>query len=134
MRKQFFILYNQSNQYQFQRPYEVKKNRGYAKVKINIIFTTKGKVAIENFSNEELIEIFIRYSNTLKKKYEVTITVPLEENPNIVADGVMKVTLSDVNCDVEAFFKELGRDIKVPFKKRLNGTLDNVFKIAEVKS
>lgn len=103
-------------------------------MRINVIFTTKGKVAIENFTNEELIEIFLRYSNTLKKKYEVNISVPLEENQNIVADGVMKVSLSEINCDVEAFFKELGRDIKVPFKKRLNGTLDNVFKIAAAKS
>ncbi|WP_373229443.1 hypothetical protein [Cohnella sp.] len=102
-------------------------------MKIKIIFTTKGKVAIENFSNEELIEIFIRYSNTLRKKYEFNISVPLEENQNIVEDGVMKVTVTNVNCDIEAFFKELGRDIKVPFKKRLNGTLDNVFKIAQVE-
>ncbi|WP_410515163.1 hypothetical protein PaeBR_12255 [Paenibacillus sp. BR2-3] len=103
-------------------------------MKFNLNFTPKGKAAIENFSNEELIEIFSRYSNTLTKKYSVDITVPVDVNQGIVADGTLKVILSNVMCDVELFFRELGRDIKVPLKKRLAvGNLDNVFKVAAVE-
>jgi hypothetical protein len=99
-------------------------------VRIKLNFTNKGQLAIENFNNDELIEIFARYSNTLTKKYSVDVSVPAEENQNITADGTLKVVLDNVNCDVEVFFKELGRDIKVPLKKRLkqDGKLDNVFK------
>ncbi|UVI31034.1 hypothetical protein [Paenibacillus spongiae] len=96
---------------------------------INLTFTAKGKIAIDNFTNEELLEIFNRYSNTLRKKYSVDITYPLEWNQNIGTDGVVKVTADKIECDIEQFFKELGRDIKVPLKKRLQGNLDNVFKI-----
>ncbi|MNF14135.1 hypothetical protein D3C80_2162300 [compost metagenome] len=52
-------------------------------------------------------------------------------NQDIKAEGTLKVSLTNVNCDIHTFFKELGRDIKVPLKKRLDesGKLDNVFKI-----
>nr|WP_205516772.1 hypothetical protein [Paenibacillus sp. SYP-B3998] len=96
-------------------------------------FTNKGKVVIENFNNEELLEIFGRYINTLTKKYAVDVTVPVEANQAIVADGNFKVILSNVKCDVETFFKELGRDIKVPLKKRTDGKLENVFKIEVIE-
>ncbi|KGE17447.1 hypothetical protein [Paenibacillus wynnii] len=103
-------------------------------MEINLNFTPKGKVAIENFSNEELIEIFTRYSNTLTKKYSVDVAVPADANQGIVADGSLKVILSNVKCDVDIFFRELGRDVKVPLKKRLaGGNLDNVFKIVTVQ-
>jgi len=105
--------------------------RGQTKVEIKLSFTTKGKVAIENFTNEELIEIFTRYSNTLTKKYTVDITVPSDVNQSITADGILKMRVENVNCDIDIFFRELGRDIKVPFKKRSGGTLDNVFKVAK---
>lgn len=112
----------------------VKKEKGNKKLEINLNFTPKGKAAIENFSNEELIEIFTRYSNTLTKKYSVDVAVPADVNQGIVADGTLKVILSNVKCDVDLFFRELGRDIKVPLKKRLAaGTLDNVFKFTTVE-
>jgi len=112
----------------------VTKKRGLKKLEINLNFTPKGKVAIENFSNEELIEIFTRYSNTLTKKYIVDIAVPEDVNQNIIADGTLKVVLSNVKCDIDIFFRELGRDVKVPLKKRLAaGNLDNVFKIVTVE-
>lgn len=97
-------------------------------MKINMKFTSKGKVAIENFNNEELLEIFARYIKTLSKKYDIEVDVPLDENQNIVGDGAVIATAKNVKCDVETFFKELGRDIKVPLKKRLGGKLENVFK------
>ncbi|GEM_PF-1623193 len=90
-------------------------------MKINMKFTSKGKVAIENFNNEELLEIFARYIKTLSKKYDIEVDVPLEANQNIVGDGAVIATAKNVKCDVETFFKELGRDIKVPLKKRLGG-------------
>lgn len=96
---------------------------------VHLNFTNKGKLVIENFNNEELIEIFSRYINTLTKKYAVDVKVLAEANQNIVEDGSFKVILSNVQCDVETFFKELGRDIKVPLKKRSDGKLENVFKI-----
>jgi hypothetical protein len=106
------------------------KKEGEIKVKINLRFTTKGKIAIENFENEELIEIFTRYSNTLtKSKHAADISIPVEVNQNIAHEGVLQLSLANVKCDVETLFKELGRDIKVPLKKRLEGKLDNVFKI-----
>lgn len=92
-------------------------------------FTAKGKVAIENFTNAELIEIFTRYSNTLTKKYAIDIAVPADVNQSIISDGLLKMKLDNVHCDVDVFFRELGRDIKVPLKKRSGGTLDNVFKV-----
>lgn len=100
-------------------------------MKINLNFTTKGQLAIDNFNNGELIEIFTRYMRTLTKHYAVDITVPADENQNINEDGSLKLYLENVNCDVNTFFKELGRDIKVPLKKRLDGAkkLDNVFKM-----
>lgn len=103
-------------------------------MKINLNFTTKGKIAIGNFTNEELIEVFGRYSNTLTKKYSVEVKVPTESNQNIISDGTIRVELSNVNCDVDIFFREFGRDIKVPLKKRLDGSLDNVFKIEIVEA
>ncbi|MNZ82885.1 hypothetical protein D3C78_1015960 [compost metagenome] len=102
--------------------------KGILIMKINMKFTSKGKVAIENFNNEELLEIFARYIKTLSKKYDIEVDVPLEENQNIVGDGAVIATAQNVKCDVETFFKELGRDIKVPLKKRLGGKLENVFK------
>lgn len=101
-------------------------------MQMNLIFTTKGKVAIENFSNEELVEIFNRYTNTLSKKYVIDVTIPVELNQNIVADGALKVIVDNVKCDIDIFFRELGRDVKIPLKKRLDGKLDNVFKIEKV--
>jgi hypothetical protein len=98
-------------------------------VRVKLNFTNKGKVVIENFNNEELLEIFSRYINTLTKKYAVDVNVPAEENQDIIVNGMVKVNLSNVNCDVETFFKELGRDIKVPLKKRTDGKLENIFKI-----
>ncbi|CAH1194583.1 MULTISPECIES: hypothetical protein [Paenibacillus] len=97
-------------------------------MRINMKFTTKGKAAIENFNNEELLEIFARYIKTLTKKYDIEVDVPLEVNQNIVGDGTVIAMAQNVKCDVDTFFKELGRDIKVPLKKRLGGKLDNVFK------
>ncbi|MBP1990340.1 hypothetical protein [Paenibacillus eucommiae] len=97
-------------------------------MRIHLKFTTKGKIAIENFENAELIEIFTRYSHTLTKKHLVDIYVPVEANQNIVADGMLIVLIENVKCDVDTLFKELGRDIKVPLKKRLDGKLDTVFK------
>jgi hypothetical protein len=112
----------------------VKKEKGTSTLKYNLNFTPKGKAAIENFSNEELLEIFARYANTLTKKYSVDITVPSEGNQGIIENGTLKVQLSNVMCDVDLFFRELGRDVKVPLKKRLaGGTLDNVFKVAAVE-
>ena len=111
----------------------IEEKRGNWKLKINLNFTTKGKIAIQNFTNEELIEIFNRYSNTLTKKYIVDITIPDEVNNNIIHDGNVKVVLANVNCDIDIFFRELGRDLKVPLKKRLSGVrLDNVFKVERV--
>lgn len=98
-------------------------------MRVNLKFTSKGKAAIENFSNEELLEIFARYIKTLTKKYDIEVDVPLEVNQSIVADGIIIAMAQNVKCDAEAFFKELGRDIKVPLKKRLGGKLENVFKI-----
>lgn len=133
--KILFILNNQINHDLHLGDYiGLQENRGNAKMKIKVIFTPKGKIAIENFTDEELIEIFIRYSNTLRKKYEVDINLPLDENQKVIEDGVIMVTLSNINCDVVAFFKELGRDLKVPLKKRLNGNLDNVFKITTIEA
>ncbi len=40
-------------------------------------FTSKGKAAIENFNNEELLEIFARYIKTLSKKYDIEVDVPV---------------------------------------------------------
>lgn len=104
-------------------------------MRVNLNFTNKGQIAINNFNNCELIEIFTRYINTLTKHYAVDITVPIDVNQNISEEGILKVLLKNVNCDVNTFFKELGRDIKVPLKKRLdgNGKLDNVFKIEVIK-
>lgn len=98
-------------------------------------FTTKGQMAIDNFNNGELIEIFTRYMRTLTKHYDIDITVPTDVNQNISEEGNLKVSLKNVNCDVNTFFKELGRDIKVPLKKRFdtNGKLDNVFKIEVIQ-
>jgi hypothetical protein len=103
-------------------------------MRINLNFTAKGKVAIGNFTNEELVEIFGRYSNTLTKKYSVDVIIPAETNQNIITDGALRVKLDNVKCDVDIFFRELGRDIKVPLKKRLDGNLDNVFKIERVEA
>lgn len=103
--------------------------KGAQKLNVHLNFTNKGKLVIENFNNEELIEIFSRYMNTLTKKYAVDVNVPEEANQNIVQDGSFKVILSNVQCDVDTFFKELGRDIKIPLKKRSEGKLENVFKI-----
>lgn len=117
----------------YECPIKLEEKGENWKLKINLNFTTKGKAAIQNFTNEELIEIFNRYSNTLTKKYIIDVTIPDEVNENIVLDGNLKVVLTNVNCDVDIFFRELGRDLKVPLKKRLNGiTLDNVFKVERV--
>lgn len=104
-------------------------------MRINLNFTNKGQIAIDNFNNEELIEIFSRYINTLTKKYAVDISVPADLNQNISNEGTIKVLLKNVKCDVNSFFNELGRDIKVPLKKRFDRTakLDNVFKIDIIK-
>ncbi|MBD2867986.1 hypothetical protein [Paenibacillus arenilitoris] len=101
-------------------------------MKMNLHFTNKGRAAIGKFSNEELLEIFGRYSNTLMKKYAIEVTVPAEGNEEVVERGVLTVLIDQVECDVDTFFKELGRDVKVPLKKRLNDDekLDNVFKAA----
>lgn len=74
-------------------------------MKINMKFTSKGKVAIENFNNEELLEIFARYIKTLSKKYDIEVDVPLDENQNIVGDGAVIATAKNVKCDVETFSK-----------------------------
>lgn len=104
-------------------------------MRVNLNFTTKGQMAIDNFNNGELIEIFTRYMRTLTKHYDIDITVPTDVNQNISEEGILKVYLKNINCDVNAFFKELGRDIKVPLKKRLdtNGKLDHVFKIEVIQ-
>ncbi|WP_028548559.1 hypothetical protein [Paenibacillus sp. UNC451MF] len=104
-------------------------------MRVDLKFTTRGQMAIDNFDNGELLEIFTRYINTLMKHYAVDISVPVDMNQNIRTEGILKVFLENVNCDVNTFFKELGRDIKVPLKKRLNetGKLDNVFKIDVIK-
>ncbi|MNW26947.1 hypothetical protein D3C74_37310 [compost metagenome] len=91
-------------------------------------FTNKGKSAVEKFTNDELLEIFARYSNTLTKKYDVSVVVPEEDNPNIVEEGAIQLQLEQVQCDPDVFLKELGRDIKVPLVKRLGAKLDQVFK------
>lgn len=100
-------------------------------MRINLNFTNKGQAAIQNFNDEELIEIFSRYSNTLMKKYTIEISVPEDMNQNIVEKGTMILTVENAKCDVETFFKELARDVKVPLKKRLSSTdkLDNVYKL-----
>jgi hypothetical protein len=97
-------------------------------VKVNLKFSTKGQTAIKNFENDEIIEIFGRYSNTLTKKYMVSISVPTDVNQNIVENGAITILLDNVECDVDTFFRELGRDIKVPLKKRFEGKLDTIFK------
>lgn len=97
-------------------------------MKVNLNFTNKGKVAIENFNNEELLEIFARYSRTLMKKYDIQVTVPEDVNRNIAGDGYITLIAENVKCEVDVFFNELGRDIKVPLKKRLGTKVDNVFK------
>ncbi|AEI39384.1 hypothetical protein [Paenibacillus mucilaginosus] len=102
---------------------------------IHLNFTNKGQAAIANFNNDELLEIFRRYMNTLTKKYAVDVKVPSETNQSIVEDGVLKVELSNIDCNVDAFFRELGTDIKVPLKKRIGeGKLDNVFKAVQAKA
>jgi hypothetical protein len=103
------------------------------KVRVKLKFTTKGQQAVENFNNDELMEIFKRYMNTLTKKYSVDVSVPKEDNQDIISESSLKVDLTNVNCDVDTFFKELGRDIKIPLKKRLDGKLDNVFKTEVIK-
>ncbi|MFH5184662.1 hypothetical protein ACHHV8_19540 [Paenibacillus sp. TAB 01] len=104
-------------------------------MRVNLKFTNRGQIAIDNFNNGELIEIFTRYIHTLTKRYDVVISVPADVNQDIKAEGTLKVLLDNVNCDINTFFKELGRDIKVPLKKRLDesGKLDNVFKIDVVQ-
>ncbi|KAF9118998.1 hypothetical protein ACTHSJ_03105 [Paenibacillus cellulositrophicus] len=104
-------------------------------MEMKLIFTNKGKNAIGNFENDELIEVFTRYSKTLMKKYDLVVSVPSEDNRDITADGTINVQLNDVKCDVQTFFKELARDVKVPLKKRLDAgeTLDGVFKAEQVK-
>ncbi|GIP24134.1 MULTISPECIES: hypothetical protein [Paenibacillus] len=97
-------------------------------MKVNLNFTNKGKAAIENFNNEELLEIFARYSRTLMKKYDIQVTVPAEANSDIAANGYITLIADQVKCEIPAFFNELGRDIKVPLKKRLGTKVDNVFK------
>ncbi|OBA01441.1 hypothetical protein A9P44_24410 [Paenibacillus polymyxa] len=97
-------------------------------MRVNLKFTNKGQVAVEKFNNEELIEIFSRYIKTLCKKYDISVTVPEELNGQILEEGTVKVVLDKINCDMDAFFKELSRDIKVPLVKRLGTKLDNVFK------
>jgi hypothetical protein len=108
---------------------------GIVKMKMNLNFTNKGQAAIGNFNNEELLEIFARYSNTLMKKYSIEVTVPAEGNDAIVDKGKLVVLVDNVECDVDTFFKELGRDVKVPLKKRLSpeDKLDNVFKAETVR-
>ena len=103
-------------------------------MRINLNFTNKGQAAIAKFTNEELLEIFARYSNTLMKKYSIDVSVQEEGNEAIVDKGVLTVSVDNVECDVETFFKELGRDVKVPLKKRLTQEekLDNVFKAETV--
>lgn len=96
-------------------------------------FTNQGQTAIEKFNNDELLEIFTRYSKTLTKKYSVDVTVPEDINQDIIVDRVLKISLENVECDAITFLKELGRDIKVPLKKRLGGKLDNVFKIVMIE-
>jgi hypothetical protein len=103
------------------------------KVKINLKFSTKGQIAIKNFENDEILEIFTRYSNTLKKKYMLDVNVPTDANPNIVSEGALKIILDNVECDIDTFFRELGRDIKVPLKKRYDGKLDNLFKMEVIE-
>jgi hypothetical protein len=99
------------------------------KVKINLKFSAKGQIAIKNFENDEILEIFTRYSNTLKKKYMLDLNVPADVNQNIVSEGNLTLLLDNVECDIDTFFRELGRDIKVPLKKRFDGKLDNLFKM-----
>ncbi|WP_029192286.1 hypothetical protein [Paenibacillus harenae] len=103
--------------------------------KVRLNFTNKGQAAIGKFSNEELLEIFARYSNTLMKKYSIEVTVPAEGNEAIIEKGTLSVYVDKVECDVDTFFKELGRDVKVPLKKRLTSDekLDNVFKAEAVQ-
>ncbi|MEX2462023.1 MAG: hypothetical protein WD469_12155 [Paenibacillaceae bacterium] len=98
-------------------------------MKINLKFSAKGQIAIKNFENDEILEIFTRYSNTLKKKYMVDVNVPADINQRIIEDGILTMILENVECDIETFYRELGRDIKVPLKKRFDGKLDNLFKI-----
>lgn len=97
-------------------------------MKVNLNFTNKGKIAIENFDNEELLEIFARYIRTLMKKYDIQVSVPVEDNRNIAEDGCITLIAENVKCEISTFFNELGRDIKVPLKKRLGAKVDNVFK------
>jgi len=104
------------------------------KVKINLKFSTKGQIAIKNFENDEILEIFTRYSNTLKKKYMVNVNVPTDVNQNIINEGNIIILLDNVECDIDTFFRELGRDIKVPLKKRFDGKLDNLFKMEVVEN
>ncbi|MCA0755719.1 hypothetical protein KP806_11710 [Paenibacillus sp. N4] len=103
-------------------------------MRVNLNFTNKGQAAIAKFTNEELLEIFARYSNTLMKKYSIDVSVQEEGNEAIADKGVLTVSVDNVECDVETFFKELGRDVKVPLKKRLTQEekLDNVFKAETV--
>lgn len=98
-------------------------------MRVNLNFTNKGRVAIGNFNNDELIEIFTRYIKTLSKHYAIDVFVPAEDNQNIISDGVITLRVENAQCDVETFFKELGRDIKVPLKKRLGDKVDTVYKI-----
>jgi hypothetical protein len=102
-------------------------------MRVNLNFTNKGRVAITNFSNDELIEIFTRYIKTLSKHYPIDVSIPIEENQDIVGEGVLKVIAENVDCDATAFFKELGRDVRVPFRKRHAEKLDNVYKIVIVE-
>ncbi|MFB5267167.1 hypothetical protein ACE41H_10275 [Paenibacillus enshidis] len=103
-------------------------------MRVKLKFTNKGKTAVEKFSNDELLEIFSRYSNTLTKKYDIEVVVPEEANPSIIGDGSIELRLERVNCDVDTFLKELGRDIKVPLVKRLGTKLDNVFKTEVIET
>jgi hypothetical protein len=107
--------------------FQIVKRR-HVKVQVNLKFTTKGQVALNNFDNGEIIELFTRYSNTLKKKYMLELSVPNDVNQNINEQGAVVLLLDHVECDIDIFFRELGRDIKVPLKKRFEGKLDTIFK------
>jgi hypothetical protein len=102
-------------------------------MKVELWFTAQGQQAINEFENHEIIESFSRHMKTLTKKYNVVTSVPLDENQDIASAGVLNVLLEKRSEEMDMYFRELGRDMKNPLKKRYDGQLGNIFKTKVVK-
>jgi hypothetical protein len=101
-------------------------------MKVELRFTAEGQQALNKFENDEIIESFSRHMKTLTKKYMVVTSVPLEDNTDIAAAGVLNIMLEKNTVDVDMFFRELARDMKNPLNKRFPGKLGNIFKAKKI--